>query len=214
MKKNSSKKVPTPFSLGQIAHRLFPLGPIPVLVALTACCYIEPGTRIVFNTLAPDCNYDRNRAWIISSERSGPYSPYIDEIAAKFTAMSSGNLAIVYLGLTTMKIDYAGAVSVFLYSDAAGWPDNATQTYLGPKALAGIGQLPDTVSDRCIWENDLNKTPPNIRGPAANIARLLKPFGIKARVIKMPDDSTARGYLREDFEDSWNRYCPLPPKKT
>jgi hypothetical protein len=64
------------------------------------------------------------------------------------------------------------------------------------------------------WENDLNKAPPNIRGPAANIARLLKPFGIKARVIKMPDDSTSRGYLREDFEDSWNRYCPYPQKKT
>ena len=64
------------------------------------------------------------------------------------------------------------------------------------------------------WENDLNKTPPNIRGPAANIARLLKPFGIKADVMKLPDDSTARGYLRKDFEDAWNRYCPLPPKKT
>jgi hypothetical protein len=64
------------------------------------------------------------------------------------------------------------------------------------------------------WENDLNKTPPNVRGPAARIARLLKPFGIKADVIKLPDNSTARGYLREDFEDNWNRYCPLPPKKT
>jgi Protein of unknown function (DUF3631) len=64
------------------------------------------------------------------------------------------------------------------------------------------------------WENDLNKTPPNIRGPAANIARLLRPFGIKAVVIKLPDNTTARGYLRKDFEDNWNRYCPLPPKKT
>jgi 5S rRNA maturation endonuclease (ribonuclease M5) len=63
------------------------------------------------------------------------------------------------------------------------------------------------------WENDLNKTPPNIRGPAARIARLLKPFGIKARVIKMPDDSTSRGYLREDFEDNWSRFCPVAPEK-
>ena len=63
------------------------------------------------------------------------------------------------------------------------------------------------------WENDLNKTPPNVRGPAASIARLLKPFGIKAGVIKLSDNSTARGYLREDFEDKWNRYCPLAPKK-
>lgn len=64
------------------------------------------------------------------------------------------------------------------------------------------------------WENDLNKTPPNVRGPAARIARLLKPFGIKARVIKMPDDSTSRGYLREDFEDNWSRFCPVAREKT
>jgi hypothetical protein len=63
------------------------------------------------------------------------------------------------------------------------------------------------------WENDLNKTPPNVRGPAAMIARLLKPFGIKPDVIKLADNSTARGYLRKDFEDNWNRYCPLPPEK-
>jgi hypothetical protein len=62
------------------------------------------------------------------------------------------------------------------------------------------------------WENDLRNG--NVRGPAARIARLLKPFGVKADVIKLPDNSTARGYLREDFEDSWNRYCPLPPFKT
>jgi hypothetical protein len=63
-----------------------------------------------------------------------------------------------------------------------------------------------------LWENHLRNG--NVRGPAANIARLLKPFGIKARVIKMPDDSTSRGYLREDFEDNWSRFCPVPPKKT
>jgi hypothetical protein len=63
------------------------------------------------------------------------------------------------------------------------------------------------------WENDLNKTPPNVRGPAARIAGLLRPFGIKAEVIKLPDNKTARGYLRKDFEDNWNRYCPLPPQK-
>ena len=62
------------------------------------------------------------------------------------------------------------------------------------------------------WENELRNG--NVRGPAARIARLLKPFGIKADVIKLPDNSTARGYLRKDFEDNWNRYCPLPPKKT
>jgi hypothetical protein len=63
------------------------------------------------------------------------------------------------------------------------------------------------------WENDLNKTPPNVRGPVASIARLLKPFGIRARAIKMPDDSTSRGYVREDFEDNWSRFCPVAPER-
>jgi hypothetical protein len=57
------------------------------------------------------------------------------------------------------------------------------------------------------WEDDLRNG--NTRGPAARLAGLLKPFRIKARVIKMPDGSTARGYVRSDFEDAWNRYCPV-----
>jgi hypothetical protein len=135
--KTSSKKVPAPFSLRQIAHRLYPLGPILVLVALTACCSIEPGTRIVSNTLAPDCTYDLYVGY--SSIRSQPRPrgpPVIVEVAAKFTAMSDGNLATVYLGLTksTNGPDSGGPASVFLYGDAAGSPDIATQTLLGTVA--------------------------------------------------------------------------------
>jgi hypothetical protein len=56
------------------------------------------------------------------------------------------------------------------------------------------------------WENDLRNG--NTRGPAAKLARLLKPYGIKARVIRLPDNTTPRGYLLADFEDAWRRYCP------
>jgi hypothetical protein len=56
------------------------------------------------------------------------------------------------------------------------------------------------------WENDLRNG--NTRGPAARLARLLKPYGIKARVIRLPDNTTPRGYLQQDFEDAWRRYCP------
>jgi hypothetical protein len=56
------------------------------------------------------------------------------------------------------------------------------------------------------WENDLRNG--NTRGPAARLARLLKPFGIRARVIRLPDGTTPRGYMREDFEQAWKRYCP------
>ena len=56
------------------------------------------------------------------------------------------------------------------------------------------------------WENDLRNG--NTRGPAAKLARLLKPFGIQGRGIRLADGTTSRGYLRDDFEDAWKRYCP------
>jgi hypothetical protein len=56
------------------------------------------------------------------------------------------------------------------------------------------------------WENDLRNG--NTRGPAARLARLLKPYGIHARGIRLADGTTPRGYVREDFTDAWKRYCP------
>jgi Protein of unknown function (DUF3631) len=56
------------------------------------------------------------------------------------------------------------------------------------------------------WENDLRNG--NTRGPAARLVHFLKPYRIKARVIRLPDNTTPRGYLRADFEDAWKRYCP------
>ena len=46
------------------------------------------------------------------------------------------------------------------------------------------------------------------------VARLLKPFEIAPRTIKLVEGQpvTARGYLREFFEDAWSRY--LPPADT
>jgi hypothetical protein len=59
------------------------------------------------------------------------------------------------------------------------------------------------------WEHDLNNE--NTRGPAARLARLLKPYGVKARGIRLRDGTTPRGYMREDFEQAWKRYCPSKP---
>jgi hypothetical protein len=56
------------------------------------------------------------------------------------------------------------------------------------------------------WEHDLKNE--NTRGPAAKLARLLKPYGIRGRTIRLADGTTPRGYLQQDFEDAWKRYCP------
>lgn len=42
----------------------------------------------------------------------------------------------------------------------------------------------------------------------AQLARLLKPFGVSSRNLKQPDDSVLKGYLLTDFEDAFTRYLP------
>jgi putative DNA primase/helicase len=45
------------------------------------------------------------------------------------------------------------------------------------------------------------------------LASLLKPFGISSGTVRFDKDDTARGYLKSDFAEAWNRYldAPAPP---
>lgn len=40
------------------------------------------------------------------------------------------------------------------------------------------------------------------------LAKLLKPFGVRPKTVKMPDGSTPRGYRRDELDESWSRYLP------
>ena len=40
------------------------------------------------------------------------------------------------------------------------------------------------------------------------VARLLRPFEVRPKTIKLPDGSTSKGYLREDLSETWERYIP------
>ncbi len=42
----------------------------------------------------------------------------------------------------------------------------------------------------------------------SDLARNLRPFGVKPRVVRLPDGTTPRGYDREDFAEPWSRYLP------
>jgi hypothetical protein len=42
----------------------------------------------------------------------------------------------------------------------------------------------------------------------AQLARVLKPFGICPEVIRSQSGGTPRGYMRSQFEDAWERYLP------
>ncbi|MEO6553982.1 MAG: DUF3631 domain-containing protein [Nitrospiraceae bacterium] len=67
-------------------------------------------------------------------------------------------------------------------------------------ALAGLEERP---WGDCRQGKPLNQT---------QLARLLKPFGILSRTIRLEGQGTARGYLRTAFDDAFTRYLPpLPP---
>ena len=56
------------------------------------------------------------------------------------------------------------------------------------------------------WEAEIAKH--NTRGPAARLARLLKPFDIIPGTIREEDGSTPKGYKLALFEDAFSRYLP------
>jgi hypothetical protein len=43
---------------------------------------------------------------------------------------------------------------------------------------------------------------------ARALAKLLKPYALKSKTVKLPDGETAKGFLREQFEPVWARYLP------
>ena len=43
------------------------------------------------------------------------------------------------------------------------------------------------------------------------LAELLRPYGIGSEGLRLPDGSTPKGYKREAFHDSWQRYLAPPP---
>lgn len=41
-----------------------------------------------------------------------------------------------------------------------------------------------------------------------DLARILRPYGIKPKTIRLPAGITKKGYMREQFVDVWDRYVP------
>jgi Protein of unknown function (DUF3631) len=51
------------------------------------------------------------------------------------------------------------------------------------------------------------------RKAARRLAHLLRPYGIRSRTVRI-GDKTPKGYQREDFADSWERFLPPRPCAT
>ena len=96
-----------------------------VVLSVSVFAYTAKANTIVFNTLGPGDTYDQNLAYSVVASPG-----VLIEIAAQFTALASGNLASVDLGLTHGATQ-GGPVNAYLYGNATGSPDNANQTLLG-----------------------------------------------------------------------------------
>jgi hypothetical protein len=68
-----------------------------------------------------------------------------------------------------------------------------------------LGELREL--DERPWSGWRDVQPLNARG----LAKLLKPFGIEPRTVKWPGGATAKGYVREWFDDAFARYLPPNP---
>ena len=121
-------------------------------------------------------------------------------------------------------------------ADMAGgnWPDRARDAALS--LSAGVGREDDSLgvmllkdihgvltrrgSDRMASADlvaalvELDESPwADLRGKPLDknrLAKLLKPYAIKPRGIRLDDGTTPRGYFKEDFLDAWSRYIPEP----
>ena len=96
--------------------------PVGIAVLLIAFCPVQAqATTIVFNTLGPGDTYLSTSGFAVVGVGA---LGVLEEVAAQFTAMTSGNLATVHLGMThcTQTKLPGGPVGVFLCRDAAGLP--------------------------------------------------------------------------------------------
>jgi hypothetical protein len=88
-----------------------------LVLGVIALPFTAHGNSLVFNTFGPGIYYQSN-AWEVSA--SGNADGLV-ETAAQFTAMTSGDLATIELGLTYVG-NSPDPVDVFLYGDSNGSP--------------------------------------------------------------------------------------------
>ena len=81
------------------------------------------------------------------------------------------------------------------------WTDELTHTMPSANVCSNLGLLEDRPWRN--WGKDRPKPGFNPR----DLARLLRPYGIRPKTIRVANGSTAKGYHRSQFEDAWRRYA-------
>jgi hypothetical protein len=100
------------------------------------------------------------------------------------------DIRTVFLGLGTDRVASAALVGALLELDDAMWAD---------------------------WRGPHDDRPPR-KLSQSELARLLRPFGIRPKTIwpaqRRPGSRSNRGYLRSQFEQAWAAYCSAPDTAT
>jgi hypothetical protein len=107
------------------------------------------------------------------------------------------------IAVCTINSDDEESLRVKLLSDIREAFEVAKADRLGTEQLGLLVARESDTPWADWWEDHLSNG--NTRGPAAKLARLLRPFRIRARGIRLTDGSTPRGYIRQDFEEAWKR---------
>src|SRR5450432_136504 len=87
-----------------------------LLVFAALVCSLTARSSTIFNTLGPGGTYEPSNGYFVTDSLFGGLSY---QTAAQFTALASGNLATIDLGLTYSTL---GPVGVYLYSSSGGSP--------------------------------------------------------------------------------------------
>ncbi len=97
-----------------------------------------------------------------------------------------------------------GTLGVRLLADVReAFEEKSTDRFATAELLAYLRTL-----EEAPWGNFKNDQPLSAR----TLASILSRFEIKSRTVRFPDETTAKGYLREQFEDAWGRYLPSDPR--
>lgn len=82
------------------------------------------------------------------------------------------------------------------------WPSSLADPLPSQNICSNVRQLEDRP-----WST-WGKGRPNPGLNPRDLARLLRPYGIRPKTVRLPAGKTAKGYHREQFEDAWRRYVP------
>ena len=118
-----------------------------------------------------------------------------DDIAAKARKAAS------YLS-GHEDLEEASYGSQLLADIREAWPTNLADPLASHSICSNVRQLEDR--PWATWGKDRPKPGLNPR----DLARLLRPYGIRPKTVRTHTDRTEKGYHRKQFEDAWRRYVP------